>query len=66
MTSKSVDNITKIVGENTPQFITNAIIATIEKLENFRVNSFNSKYIFYPLLLILAFLLLRYIWRRVF
>jgi len=60
------ENITKIVGENTPEFITRAIIWTVERLENFRVNSFNSKYIFYPLLLLGLFFVLRYIWRRIF
>ena len=62
----SEQNIQKIIGENTPEFISKIIISTVDKLEDFRVNTFNSKFIFYPVLIILLFFILRYIWNRIF
>jgi hypothetical protein len=35
-------------------------------LESFRLNTFNSPYIFYPILGIILFLILRHLWRRFF
>ena len=62
----SEQNIQKIIGENTPEFISKIIISTVDKLEDFRVNTFNSEFIFYPVLIILLFFILRYIWNRIF
>ncbi|OGI60841.1 hypothetical protein A2814_03455 [Candidatus Nomurabacteria bacterium RIFCSPHIGHO2_01_FULL_38_19] len=62
----SEKSIQKIIGENTPEFISKIIISTVDKLEDFRVNTFNSKFIFYPVLIIFLFFILRYIWNRIF
>ncbi|HEV7701929.1 MAG TPA: hypothetical protein VGO63_00570 [Candidatus Paceibacterota bacterium] len=62
----SANNIEKIVQDHTPTFVSKGINYTIDTLESFRSNYFNSPYIFYPLVIILVFLVLRYLWRKFF
>lgn len=63
-TEISVNSIEKIVEDHTPAFVSKTISSTIDTLESFRINHFNSPYIFYPILFILVFYVLRYLWRR--
>lgn len=56
----------KIVEENTPGFVSKGLTVVGNNLEAFRVNYFNSQYIFYPILAIVLFILLRYLWRKFF
>lgn len=106
----SVENIKKVIGENTPEFIEKPIIASVAGVEDFRsstgiavhekkvntnkeINALKEKegnmflkpfkytqffllsilsfilnniYIFYIILALLMFLILRYIWRKIF
>ncbi len=68
-TEKTVEaqsSIEKMVEENTPGFISKNFTLVVNNLESFRVNHFNSPYIFYPILGIVVFLIVRAIWRRFF
>ncbi len=58
--------ISKTIKDNTPAFVSNGISIATKELESFRVNTFNSQYIFYPLLAIIIFLILRHLWHRFF
>ncbi len=62
----SQQNIQKVVGENTPKFISQIIIGAVDRLEAFRINTFNNGFIFYSILLIILFYILRYIWKLIF
>ncbi|OGI63295.1 hypothetical protein A2818_01560 [Candidatus Nomurabacteria bacterium RIFCSPHIGHO2_01_FULL_40_12] len=112
ISSKSIENIKKVIGENTPEFLVEPIISTAIATENFRSDMdqtlenkketiqnqiktlesnktetnkflkpfkyvesfffallsfiFNSKIIFYGSLVIIIFLILRYIWHLIF
>ncbi len=60
------NNLTKIIQDNTPVFVSKNIISASNSLEFFRLNSFNSVFIFYPVLGILIFLILRFFYRKLF
>jgi hypothetical protein len=63
---ESAKNIRKIIGENTPEFLSKPIIATIDALEVFRLNNFNNPFIFYGILSFIFVLVIRFIWRLIF
>lgn len=60
------NNIEKIIQDNTPNFVSKNFTLMVNNLESFRVNHFNSVYIFYPILIIVLFIILRYLWRKFF
>lgn len=56
----------KMIQDNTPPFVSKNIISASSTLEAFRINYFNSIFIFYPVLGILVFFILRYFYRKLF
>jgi hypothetical protein len=64
--TESNTGISKTIKDNTPAFVSNGISIATKELESFRLNTFNSPYIFYPILGIILFLILRHLWRRFF
>jgi hypothetical protein len=76
--SSEIDNIQKLIGEKTPDFIAKPVIAIAEALEKFRTNNaeksegkmyhfvFANVFIFYGIFVVILFLLLRTIWRIIF
>ncbi len=65
-TIEAQSSVEKFVEENTQGFISKNFTLVVNNLESFRVNYFNSPYIFYPILGIVVFLIVRAIWRRFF
>lgn len=67
----SITNIQNIVVERTPAWLSGLILKAVAKLEEWRilladnVFIFRSKFIFYGILFLAAFLIGRAIWRRV-
>lgn|ERR1035437_5480367 len=61
-----IQTIQKIIGDKTPSFISQPIIAVINFLEEFRKTNFNNPFIFYSILIILLILIIRFIWRLIF
>ncbi len=61
-----VAGIEKTVQENTPSFVSKYLNIVVDNLESFRVTTFNHQYIFYPILIIFVFFVLRFIWKRFF
>ena len=49
--SSETNNIVKIVGDNTPHFLTEWVIKIYNFLEYFRLNYFNNRWIFYGVLI---------------
>src|SRR3990167_195296 len=76
--TSEIGNIRKIIGEKTPEFITKPIVAVVEAIEGFRIKQaeksdgkvyhfvFANVFVFYGILIIILFLLLRTIWRIIF
>lgn len=75
-TLKTNKQIQSLVVSNTPEFIAKPVIAAVTALEKFRENQANSdaktslvfenRYVFYGILLIAVFFVLRFIWRLIF
>lgn|GEM_PF-5491833 len=73
-----IDNIKRIIGEKTPEFIKKPIIAAVLWLEKFRKDmdaksegkfynfAFASPYVFYVIVFIIFMFVLRIIWRIIF
>lgn len=76
--NQEIENIKKIIGENTPEFLSKPVIACVEFFENIRkdMNSktenqivhpiFNKPIIFYAILFVIFILILRSTWRLIF
>ncbi|HEY4494386.1 MAG TPA: hypothetical protein VJB95_03090 [Candidatus Paceibacterota bacterium] len=76
--NSEIQNIKKIIGKKTPDFIAKPVIAVVTALENFRLAQaeksegkvyhfvFANVFIFYGIFIIILFLLLRIIWRIIF
>ncbi len=63
----SIQNIQNIVTRNTPDFIAKPITMTANVIDGFRKQiGFNNKLVFYGLLAVIIFFLVRFIWRRIF
>lgn len=64
--TSSLTGIEKTVQENTPSFVSKYFNIVVENLESFRINTFNSQFIFYPILFVFIFFLGRHVWRKFF
>lgn len=64
--TNSLSNVEKTIQEHTPIFVSKTIISTTNALESFRLNYFNSQFIFYPILIVITFFVFRFIWNKVF
>lgn len=53
---------TEWVVARTPSFIKTAFSRSITVLEKFRAGAFDSKYIFYPIIFIFLYFLIRFVW----
>lgn len=60
--NSAIKKIQNWVVEHTPEFIKKAVTESIGVLEKFRTGSFNSGYIFYPVLFIFLYFFIRIIW----
>mgnify|MGYP001592314995 FL=1 len=61
-----IQNIKKLIGDNTPNFVAKPIIASVNYLEEFRKGSFNNPFIFYSVFIFLFVLVFRFFWRLIF
>lgn len=73
-----IQNIKKIIGEKTPDFIAKPVIAAVQAIEEFRKDQaeksegkfynfvFAGPYVFYVIFTVVALMLLRAIWRIIF
>ena len=73
-----IDNIKKIIGEKTPEFISKPIIAATQAIEKFRKDQadksedkvyhfvFANPYVFYVIFSFLVLVILRTLWRMIF
>jgi len=62
----SIKDIGKTIEKNTPNFITKFVLKIVDFLEKFRVNTFNHKFIFYPVLVVFLYFILRFVLRLLF
>ena len=60
--NSAIKKITAWVVAHTPNFIKTAVSQSVTMLEKFRTGSFNSGYIFYPVLFIFLYFLIRFVW----